>query len=436
MRAVTIPCPANHVGWTPLLALAVACTLAAPTWAQVADPGSAGGGVAEVLPERPGLFRVGSFYLTPYLHVGTLGIDTNVFYTPTDRQTDFTASGGPGLEVVRPIGKLSRIRLDGGMDYVWFAKTEAQRRLNGYGSALLDLQGVRTRFALEERYATTFSRPSYEVNERVQQEAEGTQALLGRRLSERFALAIFGSRQHTVTDSTDYLGTDLGRTLTEDRYEAGGELRLALSVKTKLVGGGEQEWHRFPVAPERDGQSTLAYGGFRTDGTALISGQALGGARFFQLESGETRSAVYIDVDAAWAYSPKTKIGARFTRDLNYSALATTGETPTNVQLMGELYLDKMLTRTIYLRIFGRLGQLNSDGQVVIVTPEEGLVVAVRDDRIREAGAEFGYQFRPRVRIGVTARYSKRRSNIRTFGVDGLLAGLTVQYNPPQPTFR
>ena len=92
--------------------------------------------VAEAPPvERPGLFRVGSFYLTPYLNIGSMGIDTNVFYTPTDRQTDFTASLGPGLELVRPIGRESRFRLDGGLDYLYFAKTDWQRKLNGHGSA-------------------------------------------------------------------------------------------------------------------------------------------------------------------------------------------------------------------------------------------------------------------------------------------------------------
>jgi hypothetical protein len=69
------------------------------------------------------------------------------------------------------------------------------------------------------------------------------------------------------------------------------------------------------------------------------------------------------------------------------------------------------------------------------VTPD-GIETAPRDDRVREAGAEFGYQFRTRVRIGVTATYTTRESGFETFGVDGLLAGLTVQYNPPQPTFR
>ena len=152
--------------------------LAAPARAQVADPVDVGGGVAEAVPERPGLFRAGSFYLTPYLHVGTLGIDTNVFYTPTDRQTDFIASGGPGLEIVRPIGKESRFRLDGAVDYLWFARTESQRRFNGHGSALLDLKGVKTHFVVEERYATSYSRPNYQVNERVQQETEGTEGVL------------------------------------------------------------------------------------------------------------------------------------------------------------------------------------------------------------------------------------------------------------------
>ncbi len=69
------------------------------------------------------------------------------------------------------------------------------------------------------------------------------------------------------------------------------------------------------------------------------------------------------------------------------------------------------------------------------MTPD-GIETALRDDRVREAGAEFGYQFRSRVRIGVTATYTTRESAFETFGIDGLLAGLTVQYNPPQPTFR
>jgi hypothetical protein len=409
---------------------------------------SVGGGVGAQAPEsvsaptgrgapteRPGLFRVGALYLTPYLSIGSLGVDTNVFYTPTDRQADFTASGGPGLEIVRPFGRESRFRLDGGLSYLYFARTDSQRKLNGYGTAQLDVVGVKTRFFVEERYRSSYGRPSFEVNDRVQQEAEGTRGLLRRSLGDRVALAVFGGRERTTTDSQDYLGTDLGDTLTADRYRAGGELRLALSIKTQLVGGGEQEWYRFPRLPERDGDSTLAYGGFRTDETALISGQALVGYRWFRLDTGGEREGLYANVDAAWSFSPKTTLGGRYLRDIGYSSFATTGATPTNLNETIEVYLDKVLVSNVYFRVFGRLGQLVSDGEITIASPE-GVQTAVRDDRIREAGAELGYQFRPRVRIGVTAIYTTRESAFETFGVEGLLAGLTVRYNPPQPTFR
>ncbi len=385
---------------------------------------------------RPGLFRLGSFYLTPYLQIGTLGLDSNVFYTPTDRQTDFTASGGPGLEIVRPFGRQSRLRIDGALDYLYFAKTESQRRLNGHGTALLDIVGVKTRIAVEERYDRTFSRPNYQVNDRVEQEIEGTRGLVRRNLGDRLRLALFGSRLRTRTESYRYLGTDLGNTLTTDEYAAGGELQLALSVKTRLVGGGEQTWYRYPNLAQRDGSSMLAYGGLRTDATALIAGSAVAGVRWFQLDTGEERSGIYAEANATWNVSVKTKIGCSFDRDLDYSSLATTGATPTILSEDVELFLDKFLTRHVYMRVFARQHRLISDGDVILVVPDQGVVATERNDRIREAGAESGYQFRQRIRAGITVRYSDRVSSIDTFGLEGLLAGFTLQYNPPQPTFR
>ncbi len=386
--------------------------------------------------DRPGLFRAGSFYLTPYLRVGTLGVDTNVFYTATERRTDFTASGGPGFEIVRPFGRESRFVVDGGLDYLYFAKTESQRRLNGYGTALLDVWGVKTHLAIEERYLKTFSRPSYEVNDRVEQETEGTRALFRRDLGDRLRLVLFGSRKRTVTDNQYYLGTNLGDTLTENRYLAGGELQLGLSVKTRLVAGGENSWHRFERLPDRDAQSSVAYGGFRTDQAALVSGRALGGMRWFRLDKGAIRNVVYADVNAVWNISFKTKLGGIFTRNIDYSAFATSGPTPTNRNELGEVFFEKVLVRNVYLRLFARQHRLVSDGDVALVIPGEGIVLSERNDRVREAGAEIGYQFRSRIRAGVTAMYTDRDSSIQSFGIQGLLAGFTLQYDPPQPTSR
>jgi hypothetical protein len=188
--------------------------------------------------------------------------------------------------------------------------------------------------------------------------------------------------------------------------------------------------------PERDGQATLAYGGFRTDETALISGQALAGYRWFRLDTGEERDGVYANVDAAWNLGPRTKLGARYLRDIDYSAFQTSGATPTNENEMAEVFLDKVLASNLYVRFFGRQSRLASDGAITIVPPGEAPQASVRDDRAREVGVEVGYQFLQRFRVGVTAFYTTRESSFETFGVEGLLAGLTVQYNPPQPTFR
>jgi hypothetical protein len=159
------------------------------------------------------------------------------------------------------------------------------------------------------------------------------------------------------------------------------------------------------------------------------------GYQWFRLDTGGERSGLYANVDTAWNITAKTKLGGRYLREIGYSAFATSGSTPTNLNETIEVYLDKLLARNLYFRLFGRLATLASDGAITIVG-EDGIETAVRDDRVREAGAEFGYQFRTRVRIGVTAIYTDRESPFETFGIEGLLAGLTVQYNPPQPTLR
>src|SRR5262249_25136585 len=155
---------------------------------------------------------------------------------------------------------------------------------------------------------------------------------------------------------------------------------------------GEQAWYRYPNLPERDGSSTLAYGGLRTDGTALISGAALGGMRWFRLESGAQRQIVYVNVYPTWHVTPRSTLGGPFIRDIDYSALFQTGNTPTNLNERTELFFEHFFTRRVYLRLSALQYRLASDGQVVLLDPEQGLIVQERKDRVREAAGEIGYQ--------------------------------------------
>jgi hypothetical protein len=400
--------------WTalfaPLLAL-VAASGEAQAPSGPAEPGSVGDTSG-----RPGLFRAGSFYFTPYLHIGTLGVDTNVFYTPTDRQTDFTASGGPGLEIVRPFGRESKFLVDGGLDYIYFAKTESQRKLNSYGKALLTSGGERA--SDRERYAR--SRPNYEVNDRVEQETEGTEGLLRRDLGDRLRFALFGSRQLTRTESYDYLGTNLGNTLTSDEYHAGGELQLALSVKTRFVAGAEEAWYRFPTA--RATAADAAYGGPHND--ALTAASRSRHAVVPSRHGGnERRHATSMRPGPCRQDSWAGHTGA--TR-LFVAGVREQADEPRQA---GRSLIEKF-TRSVYPPLRATV----PPGLDEVVSCPRRLVVSERDDRIREAGAELGYQFRSRIRAEITSATRTEFPRSRPSGSRACWASRCS--TPAAPTFR
>ncbi len=384
-------------------------------------------------PKRPGKFRVGPFYLTPTLHLGPIGVDTNVFYTPTDRITDFSASGGPGLDLVLPLGASGQFFAGGELDYLYFVKSESQRRLRGSANGGFDFKGTRTLFHLEEYFAQTFGRPNYEIDDRISQEEEGTNLDLKRKLFGRIAIRILGRRARFDTEGdAEYLGNDLTPTLTRNQYILGGGIDYALSVKTSFVVEGDQEWHRFPLEASRDADSNRLWAGFRTDGTALIAGQALVGYLWFRPKAtpGFELRRTIADVTGTWSISPKTQISFIYARGLEYSAFETSGQTPTLFNERFGLRIQKALVGHLDVRLFGRITRFQTDGDITVDIPDEGTVTAPRDDKAREAGLDLGYWFGTRARIGVVATYVDRNSTISYFGIDGLVVGASVQVNP------
>jgi hypothetical protein len=378
------------------------------------------------------MWRIGPFYLTPKFRIGSVGLDTNVLYTPTERTADVSASGGPGLELVLPLGVSGRFFSEGFLDYLYFVKTKSQRRLTGSARGGFDFHTPRTTFLIEESWLDSFSRPSFEVNQRVRQTTESTRLDLKRRLFGRISLLAQGGRTHYEAPSeTDYLGTDLKPTLTRNEYRAGGGLDYAITVKTSFVVEDEQQWFRYPLDRRRDSKANRIWAGFRTDSTALLAGRAMVGRRFYEFENAPVKgSATVASVDATFSVSPKTKLGGSYSRDLSYSALPTVGSNPL---LANETYgarIEKVLASNVDLRLFGTITRIKSKDPVSAIVPGEGLVVRKRDDKSRVAGVDLGYRFRPRLRMGVIAAYGDQSTTIDYFGVKGLIVGATVRYNP------
>jgi hypothetical protein len=384
-------------------------------------------------PKKPGLWHLGPIYVTPTFHLGPMGVDTNVFYTATDRITDFSLSGGPGLDLVLPLGDSGQFFAGGTLDYLYFLRTESQRRLRGDANGGFDFKGSRTLFHVQEYYSETFGRPNYEVDERIEQIEEGTRLDLKRKLFGRIAVRLVGRRARYETQGdAEYLGNNLAPTLTHDEYLAGVGLDYALSVKTSFVVEGDQEWNRFPLLPERDADSNRLWAGFRTDGTALIAGQAVVGYLWFRplATPGYELRRTVADVNATWRISPKTALTFVYSRGLEYSAFETTGATPTLFNERYGLRIQKSLVANLDIRIFGRITRFKTDGDITVDIPGQGPVTAPRDDKTHEAGADLGYMFRRRLRVGVIATYVDRNSTISYFGIDGLVVGASIQYQP------
>jgi hypothetical protein len=384
-----------------------------------------------------GRFHLGPFGVTPYIRVGTIGLDSNVFYSATDPRADFIASGGPGLDIALGLGPDGRFSVRGGIDYLYYARTPSLRRFGGDAAARIAFAGPRTQLRLEENYQDIFERPSLEVNDRVERTFEGTVFDFERRLGSRLRVRLGGMRSRTRTPDQDYLGTDLGPTLTRDTYRVNGELGYALSVKTWLVVVGDQQWDRFPLDHLRDADSNRLAAGFRTDDTALIAGFTVAGWRWFRPRAiPETEERfLYVSVNAIWEISPKTSLSGSYVRDLDFSAFTPLSGTPTVETEAATLRFSKQLVGGLVVDLFGRDTRFKTGGPIEVSVPGQPPVIAVRDDRAREGGVDLGYRFGfgRRFRAGIVATWTDRKSTISYFGIKGLLVGFSARYTPANP---
>ncbi len=422
------------------MAKGVGIVLAAAVWLSCAKTGAAQepGGAGPARPpaseiEPPGLFHWGPFWVTPRFRLGNIGLDTNVFYTSTDRRTDFYASGGPGLGIVLPM-RAARLLLDGDLAYGYFARTKSQRRWSDDARARLEVGRGRARAGIEETYARTFQRPSFEVDRRITTDTWNTRADLTVDLTQRTGIRAEASRrQLDVARGQDFFGTDLGETLSRHVNQAILGLLYHVTSKTSLVLEGDYQQDRFRYEADRDADSNRIYGGFEVQSQTRLSGRAVEGVRVFRPKDAAARSdrdAPYVDVNLVYRFGPHTALTATYLRDLQFSAFEPKGSTPTVEREDYGARLEKGFLGRGSLWLYGGINRFVTDGAVTVIGGKGNVVTAVRDDRAWQAGADLGYYLRPRLRLGVAATYTKRRSTFDDFGLKGLLVGGTVSYNP------
>lgn len=382
---------------------------------------------------RPGLFALGPFWVTPRFRLGTLGVDTNVFYTATERQVDFVASGGPGVDVVLP-GRPLRLVLAGGLDYLYFARTASQRQLTGDARARLELQAARLRAGLEESYVERFERPSPEVDERVLRGHWNTRANLDLDLGQRVTLiTALGAERDNVGGQPVFGGAQLDTTLTRRTQRALLGLAYKATGKTSLLAESELQEDRFPAEPARDTRGWRLAGGFGLDSTTRLAARVLLGRRFLRPANEQAlppEERDYADARLAWHFGPRTRLRLDLLRDVGFTAFDTEGRLPLLDQTSLELRLERGLGPGRELAVFLRRLDLSTEAPLTVVAADGTSQTAPRDDRTREAGLTLTQLLRRHWRAGFTAAWSSRNSVYDDLGVAGLLLGGTLMYVP------
>ena len=89
-------------------------------------------------------WHFGPFRIQPQLVISNAGVDSNIFYSPSEPVKDYTVTAGPAATVYLPIHRKFVLSAYGSPQYVWYSKTDRERTWNYYlkGAAQLNLKNV------------------------------------------------------------------------------------------------------------------------------------------------------------------------------------------------------------------------------------------------------------------------------------------------------
>jgi hypothetical protein len=404
---------------------AVLTLFAAPAAAFAADP-----------PEPTGAFKLGPAYLTPRLLVRSAGVDTNVFNSASGEVSDTSAVISPGLAALLPVGRRLRLSGDGNLDLNYFRREDTERSTDVSGDGRADLYlGPVTFFAgggagrLRQRF-------SIEVDERL--ERRERRLLGGVVLHATRKLALTAEvRRSTSTYEAGVLvaGDDVKESL--DRRSLVATLRAehALTDQTTLVVFARRHDDRFLSDPDPERRQAESYtyaGGFQFGERAVLTGAVLAGVREYPAQAGNAAppfTGLYLDVSASTSLRSRARVALNASRDVLYAV----NRADTVDGSLRNSYVSRVLRGELSLelpfRLIGR-GSLGQERARYLLPYEQDGEPFDREDRVLTYGVGLLRAFGRAVRVGGTAQWSRRTSNLRGFGYSGLRYGLSAEVTP------
>ncbi len=210
-------------------------------------------------------WRFGPFHIQPRLVISNAGVDSNVFYTPTDPVKDYTVTAGPAATVYIPIHRKFVLSAYGSPQYVWYSKTERERTWNYYfnGAAQLSLKNVF--LSAEGKYSDARERWNTEIDIRPRRKETAYGGSMLVNLAHRTSFSLGGRTVKYDYESVVYEGGfDVQERLNRRESYANLSLFYQASTQRRFFLDFEYGQYDFEFASQAavgDARSGAAYAG-------------------------------------------------------------------------------------------------------------------------------------------------------------------------------
>lgn len=363
--------------------------------------------------------RIGALGLDPRFGLQNVGVDTNVFNSPSNGQRDVTFTAVPGTQLFLRTGK-GLLTIDGNLEFVYFQRFDSERSLNSSVLGQYELRFNRVRPYVSARSLNTRQRPGYEIDVRARHYETDFHGGTDLRLGSKSTLRVDARRLDYGFDGDEVFdGRPLNQELNRSLVAIDVGWRQRLTALTTWVTRLTRESERFEFEGLRNSDSLRLNSGFELGRFALIRGSAFVGYRKLRPADGGLLpgfTGVTADIDVSYTAPTQTRLGADVDRDVQYSYERAT-----------PYYVQTGWTATLTQRVVGRWDVQLSGGRDRLsyqaIDPRDG-----RRDFIGRFGGGIGYTVGDQVRIGLDAQSYYRSSDIPGREYGGIRAGLSVTY--------
>ncbi|HMA54471.1 MAG TPA: hypothetical protein VKT17_08405, partial [Acidobacteriota bacterium] len=271
-------------------------------------------------------WHIGPFRIQPSLVISNAGVDSNIFYSPTDPVRDFTVTAGPAATIYLPVVRRFVLSVSGSPQYVWYSKTARERTWNSYltAAAQINLRSVFLSFEGVRSDAREHWNTELDIRPRRTELGFGGSALVKLGWKTSFALAF-----RTADYNYENIAVDSGFNIRErlNRRERYGTFSLYYQLASLRRFFLDFEYGRydfeFAAAALKDSQSYAGYAGFEfAQLGSRVRGRVRVGYKKFNLrspEGGPDFQGLVGDSQLSVRFAKPFAVRASFIRDVRFS---------------------------------------------------------------------------------------------------------------------